>query len=139
LGLRYFGNGFIDGTVTFNYERRVVGSNLFIPTMQAILPSKRTHLLDPTTYDDQQWIPWFSDNPLPSALPAILPLGRLVSTAGFRRAASFLPAGRSPFLYAKVGWQDAFAFPDLAPGSIVRANPELAATASARHARSLAR
>jgi len=35
LGLRYFGNGFVDGTLTLNYERRVEGSNLFIPTYQS--------------------------------------------------------------------------------------------------------
>jgi hypothetical protein len=91
-----------------------------IPKMQATLPAKRTHLLDPTTFDDQQWIPWFADNPLSSPLPGILPLTRLVSPAGFRRSASFLPVGRSPFLYAKVGRQDAFAYPDLLPESIVR-------------------
>jgi len=31
------------------------------------------------------------------------------------------------FVYAKVGGEDAFAFPDLAPGSIVRVNPNIAA------------
>jgi hypothetical protein len=91
-----------------------------IPRMQATLPPARTRLLDATTYDDQQWVPWLCDNPLPSPMPPILPLGRLLSPAGFRRAASLLPTGSSPFLYAKVGWQDAFAYPDLLPGSIVR-------------------
>lgn len=91
-----------------------------IARMQATVPPARTRLLDATTYDDQQWVPWLRDNPLPSPMPPILPLGRLLSPAGFRRAASLLPTGSSPFLYAKVGWQDAFAYPDLLPGSIVR-------------------
>ena len=31
------------------------------------------------------------------------------------------------FIYAKVGVEDAFAFPDLTPGSIVRVNPDVTA------------
>jgi hypothetical protein len=91
-----------------------------IPTMQAILPALRTHLIDATVYDDQQAVPWFSDVPSPPPAVGVLPLGRFLSGGLWRSAGSFLPAGRSPFLYAKVGSTDDFAFPELLPGSIVR-------------------
>jgi len=91
-----------------------------IPRLQATLPAKRTHLIDATIYDEEESIPWFADATPRSGLPGIVPLGRLVSSGPFQKAVSFVFAGRSPFLYAKVGWQDAFAYPDVLPSSIVR-------------------
>jgi hypothetical protein len=89
-----------------------------IPSLQAILPAKRTRLIDSTLYDSEDWIPWFSDRP--NSFSAVVPLGQLLAPGGFRKVGTFFPDRSSPFLYAKVGWQDVFAFPDLVPGSIVR-------------------
>jgi hypothetical protein len=91
-----------------------------IPEMQATLPAKRTRLLDAALYEPEEWIPWFTDHPLSHSPSGVLPLSQLLLPGVFRRAASFHSSEPSPFLYAKVGWQDTFAFPDLQPGSIVR-------------------
>lgn len=93
-----------------------------IPCLQAESPSARTSLLDRTTYDRAAWIPWFRDvdrdaNPL-----AVAPLGQLLTPAPPRRIDSLFAKEPSRFLYARIGRQDAFAFPDLLPGSVVRAD-----------------
>ena len=59
-------------------------------------------------------------------IPAIAPIGRLLDVAPAQRIRVHeRPKGNS-FIYAKIGSEDAFAFPDLLPGSIVRANVRLA-------------
>ncbi|MGA7625681.1 MAG: hypothetical protein WB630_19100 [Candidatus Acidiferrales bacterium] len=95
-----------------------------ISRIQAILANARTTLLDPTVYDKEAWISWFRDRE-PSAPPSqasIAPLTQLITLDKPKRAALLLPANPSPFLYAKIGYKDALAFPDLLPGSIVRVN-----------------
>lgn len=91
-----------------------------IARLQATLPAKRTHLIDPTVYDDQEGIPWFSEIVPPTPAEAIVPFGQRLASGIFRKASYFPPAEFSSFLYAKVGYEDAFAYPDLLPGSIVR-------------------
>jgi hypothetical protein len=93
-----------------------------IPRVQAEIPSTRTSLLDRTTYDRAAWIGWFRDAVGASGPPAVAPVGRLLTPGHLRRVNFLLAPEPSPFLYAKVGRQDAFAFPDLLPGSIVRAD-----------------
>jgi hypothetical protein len=93
-----------------------------VPRLRADFPVARTSLLDPTTYDRAAWSGWFRDAPRAAASPAVAPLGRLLIPGNPRRADSLLAPEPSPFLYAKIGRQDAFAFPDLLPGSIVRAD-----------------
>jgi hypothetical protein len=101
----------------------VFGLNLDdIPTFQAEFPSARTSLLDRTTYDRAAWIGWFRDADRAAGPPAVAPLGQLLTPVHPRRVDSLLAPEPSPFLYAKIGRQDAFAFPDLLPGSIVRAD-----------------
>jgi hypothetical protein len=101
-----------------------------ISALEAILPAKRTRLIDQTVYDDQQWMPWFSDAPSSSPHSGIFPLGLRVRGGFVRRTATFLHPGMSPFLYAKVGWEDDFVYPDLLPGSLVRADTRRAVLAS---------
>jgi transcriptional regulator with XRE-family HTH domain len=100
-----------------------------IPRMQAVLPTKRTRLLDTSLCDPGDWIPRFNDVPAPAPTTSIFPLSQVLSLGSRNRTGSLtriaLRAGpptakHSPFLYVKVGWQDAFAYPDLLPGSIVR-------------------
>jgi hypothetical protein len=94
-----------------------------LPRLQAEFPSARTSLLDHTAYDRAAWVGWFRDVTGDDAdPPAVAPLGRLLAPAPARRVDSLLPPEPSPFLYAKIGRQDAFAFPEVLPGSIVRAD-----------------
>jgi hypothetical protein len=93
-----------------------------VPRLQAEFPSARTSLLDHTTYDRAAWVGWFRDVTGDADPPAVAPLGRLLAAAPARRVDSLLAPDPSPFLYAKIGRQDAFAFPDVLPGSIVRAD-----------------
>jgi hypothetical protein len=90
------------------------------PPLAASLPTRRTVLLDAETYDPETSIEWFRSKPIDGPPPAIAPLGQLLQSGGRRPLKSLLPRRSSPFLYAKVGHGDAFAFPDLLPGSIVR-------------------
>jgi transcriptional regulator with XRE-family HTH domain len=96
-----------------------------IPRLQAALDVPRTTLLDNHLYDARATIPWFRDRSTGGVTPPVAPLSQLLESFGSRRASALLAAGASPYLYAKIGRQDAFAFPDLAPGSIVRANPRI--------------
>jgi hypothetical protein len=91
-----------------------------IARLQATFPAKHTHLIDSTVYDDQEWVPWFAEAVPTTSARAIAPLGVLLSAGTSVRASYFTSVRPSPFLYAKVGYQDAFAYPDLLPGSIVR-------------------
>ncbi|MBV8515062.1 MAG: hypothetical protein JO260_07155 [Acidobacteria bacterium] len=91
-----------------------------IAPLQATLPAKRTQLIDSTVHDDQEWIPWFTEVSSTASATGIVPLGQLLSAGTFRRASTFPFLESSPFLYAKVGYEDVFAYPDLLPGSIVR-------------------
>lgn len=101
----------------------VFGLNLDdIPRLQAEFSSARTSLLDGTTYDRASRIAWFRDLSGSAEPPAVAPLGQFIGSAHPRRIDSLLAPEPSPFLYAKIGRQDAFAFPDLLPGSIVRAD-----------------
>jgi hypothetical protein len=93
-----------------------------VPRFQAGFSGTRTSLLDPTIYDQAAWVEWFRDVSGDADPPAVAPLGQLLISARPRRVDSLLAPKPSPFLYAKIGRQDAFAFPDLVPGSIVRAD-----------------
>ena len=93
-----------------------------IPRLQATLPAERTTLIDSTVYDLGAWVGWFRENQTLASPPSITPLGQLLVPGAFRRAKSLLLERPSVFLYAKIGWQDAFAFPELLPGSVVRAD-----------------
>jgi hypothetical protein len=97
------------------------------PPLAASLPNERTILLDAAIYDPESSVEWFRSRPLDGPLPAIAPLGQLLESGGRRLLQALLPKKPSPFLYAKVGRQDAFAFPELLPGSIVRIDTRRAA------------
>jgi hypothetical protein len=90
------------------------------PPLAAYLPAERTILLDAEIYDPDAPTEWFRSKPLDGPLPAIAPLGQLLESGPRRPLRALLPKKPSPFLYAKVGRGDAFAFPDLQRGSIVR-------------------
>jgi len=104
---------------------RVLGCDLEdIPRLQVLLPSARTTLLDSSLVDADAWIPWFRNRPRGASAPPIAPLGQLLEATAPRRLRSLSEIGNRGFLYARIGRQDALAFPDLVPGSIVRVNPK---------------
>lgn len=95
-----------------------------IPRLQALLPTTRTMLLDSSLSDPNTFISWFRDKS-PGAIPPIAPLSQLLEAGPIVRQGSLLEMNKQRFLYAKIGMEDALAFPDLLPGSIVRINPQL--------------
>ena len=97
-----------------------------ITRLQILLPSKRTIVLDSSLTDPNEWISWLHNRRLGEPIPSIAPLARLLELGPHRRISSVSPLDRH-FIYAKVGGEDAFAFPDLVPGSIVRVNPDTTA------------
>jgi transcriptional regulator with XRE-family HTH domain len=97
-----------------------------ITRLQIVLPSKRTTVLDTSLTDPNEWIRWLRNRPLGEPVPSITPLARLLELGPRRRIATVLQLDRR-FIYAKVGVEDAFAFPDLTPGSIVRVDPDVTA------------
>jgi transcriptional regulator with XRE-family HTH domain len=106
---------------------RVFGFDLEdITRFQIEIPSKRTMVLDTSLTDSNEWIPWLRNRPLGEPIPSITPLARLLELGPRKRIAS-VPQLDRDFIYAKVGVEDALAFPDLAPGSIVRVDPGVTA------------
>jgi hypothetical protein len=98
-----------------------------IPELQLLLPSERTIILDTAVDDPESWIPWFRNKPGRQEAPAIAPLGQLLEFSEARRLKSF-QVHNDGSIYAKVGREDALAFPNLLPGSIVRVNTKLTKT-----------
>lgn len=94
-----------------------------IPRLRLLIPRKRTMLLDSSVYDLHAWIPWFADRSSGMRVPPIAPWGELLARSAPLRARDLLALGERKFLYGRVGEQDVYAFPYLAPGSIVRIDP----------------
>jgi len=94
-----------------------------IPRLQVLQPAKRTMLLDSSLVDADAWIPWFRNRAHGASVPPIAPLAQLLEITAPRRLRFVSEIGNRGFLYARIGRQDALAFPDLIPGSIVRVNP----------------
>ena len=96
-----------------------------IQRLQIQLRSKRTALLESSLDDPNLSVPWFQSLHT-GALPTdIVPLAHLLEWTEPRRLASLSVFHDGGFLYAKIGSEDALAFPELLPGSIVRVNAEL--------------
>jgi len=96
-----------------------------IPRLQIQLRSKRTALLESSLDDPNLSVPWFQSLHT-GALPTdIVPLAHLLEWTEPRRLASLSAFHDGGFLYAQIGSEDALAFPELLPGSIVRVNAEL--------------
>jgi hypothetical protein len=105
---------------------RLFGADLEnIAQLQTSLPSRRTILLDSSLVDPYAWVPWFRSRIGNVPEPPIAPLGRLLEPSRLKRLRSLLETNDRGFIYAKIGYHDALAFPDLLPGSIVRVNPDI--------------
>jgi hypothetical protein len=91
-----------------------------IPRLQLLTPWRQTVLLDSSVYDDEQWVPWFSQRLPQYPTTATVPIAQVAKASVRKRAWELLSLNKRRFLYAKLGQQDPFAFPTLIPGSIVR-------------------
>src|SRR5215472_1327024 len=87
---------------------------------QARLTALRTACLDTRIYQPRSSIPWFRDLREADLASSLVPLSQWL-VGGVERSFESLPPGMAEdYLYVKIGLQDALAFPDLLPGSIVR-------------------
>ena len=103
---------------------RVFGFDVeVIPRLQLQLPSRRTVLLDSSLDDPKAFIPWLRNLGISAPLAGVLPLSQVLEWTKPRRLASLAQLQDKGFLYAKIGYQDALAFPELLAGSIVRVGP----------------
>jgi transcriptional regulator with XRE-family HTH domain len=96
-----------------------------IPRLQAFLPHPQTGLIDKDLVDPQGLFPFLRYRRPGATLPAVAPLSQLLEESGSQPAASLVARTRGDFVYAKIGTEDAIAFPELVSGSIVRADPRL--------------
>jgi len=110
-----------------------------VPRLQAFLPRPRTGLIDKDLVDPQGLLPSLRYLRHGATLPAAAPLSQLLEASGSQPAESLIERTRRDFLYAKIGAEDALAFPDLVPGSIVRADPRLVGSLLPRMAGELSR
>jgi len=103
---------------------RVFGFDVeLFPRLQVQLPSNRTVLLDSSLDDPSAFIPWLRNLGATAPSAAVVPLSQVLEWTKPRRLASLAELEDKGFLYAKIGYQDALAFPELLPGSIVRVRP----------------
>jgi len=92
-----------------------------IPRLQLRLPFPQTMLLDSDLYDRHALVQWFEGKGEPP--PRITPLIQILTQNVTERVAALERTNRVSFIYAKVGTEDDYCFPELLPGSIVRADP----------------
>lgn len=105
---------------------RVFGFDIeAIPRLQIQLRSKRTALLDSSLDDPGSRVRWFRSLHTGAFPRKITPLVHLLEGTEPYRLASLSDFNGGGFLYAQIGSEDAIAFPELLPGSIVRVNPKL--------------
>jgi hypothetical protein len=94
-----------------------------ISRFQASFSPLRTVELDATVYHPRARIPWLED--LQTAAldsPIVVPLSRWLTRAVPHSLDSLFPGNQHHFRYVKIGSEDAFAFPEVLPGSVVRVN-----------------
>ena len=100
---------------------RVFGFDVeVIPRLQVQLALTRTVFLDSSLGDPNAFIPWLRN--LGSSAPSagVVPLSQVLEWTSPRRLTSLSEFEDKNVLYAKIGYQDALAFPELLSGSIVR-------------------
>lgn len=97
-----------------------------IPRLQIQLPSRRTVLLDSSLTGPDAFIPWFQNLRSSTTPPAaVTPLSQVLEWTTPRRLSSLRALKDKGFLYTKIGYEDALAFPELLPGSIARVSPSV--------------
>jgi hypothetical protein len=80
--------------------------------------------LDHNVYQSRTAVPWLYDlTEIDFSVP-LVPLSQWLAAGPARRSDSLSNATNAAYLYVKIGSEDAFAFPELLPGSIVRVSRE---------------
>jgi hypothetical protein len=92
-----------------------------ISRLQMRLSFPQTMLLDSALYDSHALFQWFEGKGEPPL--QITPLIQILTQNLTERVSALQRINRVSFIYAKVGTEDDFCFPELLPGSIVRADP----------------
>src|SRR5258708_2798180 len=92
-----------------------------IPRLQLRLSFPRTMLLDSALYDGHALVEWFEGKGEPPQ--RITPLIQILTQNVKERVAALQRINRVSFIYAKVGTEYDYCFPELLPGSIIRADP----------------
>ena len=87
---------------------------------QASLPRHCTSRLDTHVYDPSVEVPWFEEARSISLGKELAPLSRWLFGATKRPLDSLSEKIDASFRYLKIGARDAYAYPDLLPGSVVR-------------------
>lgn len=96
-----------------------------IPRLQIQLASKRTALLESSLVDPTLRIRWFQNLHSGGPPADAVPFSQALEWTDPRRLDSLPKLTDKDFLYARIGDEDAMAFPELLPGSIVRVNPQI--------------
>ncbi len=94
-----------------------------IPRLQIQLSSNRTALVDRSSQDPQRFVPWLRNLTTRAVSEDVIPLSQVLEWTNPRALDSLAGLRNKGFLYAKIGYQDAWSFPELLPGSIVRVRP----------------
>ena len=103
----------------------VFGFNLEeIVRLQAVLPAKRTLLIDSPPGHGESAGAWPSQGNAELTFPRVTPLGQLLRLVKHIPSYPISSTADRLLLYVKIGWEDALAFPDLVPGSIVSITQE---------------
>lgn len=103
---------------------RVFGFNVeAIPRLQIQLSSSRTSLVDASLEDPDRLVAWPRNLNAGDTSEGVVPLSQVLEWTNPRTLASLSRFRDKGFLYAKIGYQDAWSFPELLPGSIVRVRP----------------
>jgi len=96
-----------------------------IPRLQSTFSRPRTGVIESQLVDPELLLPSLRFRQPRSTWPGIAPFSQLVEESGPIPAAALMARSRRDFLYARIGSADVLAFPEIAPGSIVRADPLL--------------
>jgi transcriptional regulator with XRE-family HTH domain len=111
---RFSGYRFVDWLKLFGFSLDHVTG------FQCSFSSSRTVELDARIYHPETPIPWFRYVAPADFSAALTPLSRWLAAGPPREADSLRSDGRTAFRFVKIGTEDAYAFPNLLPGSIVR-------------------
>ena len=96
-----------------------------IPRLQLQIHAKRTILLDSSIDDPATMVPWLKNSGGILSGAAVVPLAQVFEWTTPHRLASLVELKDKGFLYARIGYEDNLAFPELLAGSIVRVNPKM--------------
>jgi hypothetical protein len=91
-----------------------------VSRFQLTFPTLRTVELDPRIYDHRAAVAWFREHRAADFSAPMMPVGRWLGLARGRLSYPVAQAAKPLALYVKIGSEDAFAYPELLPGSIVR-------------------